>query len=81
MRKVSKETIIRTVLLVVALVNQGLAIAGHSPIPVSDDTITQAISLAFTIVTALVAWWKNNSFTQAALIADEVLKEERERGE
>lgn len=76
--KVTKGTIIRTVILLLALTNQILAICGVSPIPIDDDTVTEAISTAWTIVAAIIAWWKNNSFTQAALTADENLKELKE---
>ena len=73
-KKIESGTIIRTVLLALALVNQLLTASGHSVIGVSDDDVTQLISAAFTIVTALIAWWENNSFTQDAIEADEYLK-------
>ena len=68
--KIKVETIIRTITLALALVNQILTSTGHSVIPVSDDQIAEGISLAFTVGASLWAWWKNNSFTQAALRAD-----------
>lgn len=72
-----KDTIIRTIVLALALINQILTSTGHSVIPISDDQVTEVISLAFTVVTALIAWWKNNSFTAAAIKADEQLKAEK----
>jgi len=74
MKKPTAATIARTVILVVALVNQALTMAGKSILPISDEQITEVISLAFTVVSALMAWWKNNSFTQAAITADETMK-------
>lgn len=68
--KIKTDTIIRTVLLVVALINQALTITGHSVLPISDEQITDFLSLALTAGASLWAWWKNNSFTQAALQAD-----------
>ncbi len=68
--KVKKDTIIRTVLLIVALVNQALTIAGRPVLPVADEQIAEFLGLALTIVASVWAWWKNNSFTQAALQAD-----------
>ena len=50
---------------------------GHSIINVSDDDINTLISTGFTVVSAIIAWWKNNSFTHAAIMADEVLKNEK----
>ncbi len=73
--KVTAATIIRTVCLLLALLNQGLTIAGYSPLPIEDETVSQAISLGATVITSLVAWWKNNSFTQKAIAADKTFKE------
>ena len=78
---IKADTIIRTVILVLALINQVLTSTGHSIIPITDDQIIEFLSLAFTIGAALWAWWKNNSFTQKAMIADEILKDLREGGE
>ena len=68
--KIKAETIIRTITLALALVNQILTSTGHSVIPVSDDQIAEGISLAFTVGASLWAWWKNNSVSQAAIRAD-----------
>lgn len=73
--KVTAGTIARTIILILALINQILTSTGHPVIPISDETVTQVVTLIFTIVTALIAWWKNNSFTQAALAGD-IAKEE-----
>ncbi len=71
---ISKGTIIRTVVLVLALINQVLTAFGKSPIPIDDDAVTNLISTVWTVIAALVAWWKNNSFTKKAIQADETLK-------
>lgn len=70
-KKPSKATIIRTVILVLAIANNALAIAGKSPLPIDDQTVTEVISFVFTTVAAFVTWWKNNSFTQKAIEADD----------
>ena len=77
---ISAGTIARTIILVLALVNQLLTAMGHSVINISDESINTLISTGFTIVTAVIAWWKNNSFTQSALKADEVMREGKENG-
>jgi SPP1 family holin len=71
---VKKDTIIRTIVLVLALTNQILTSTGHSVIPISDEQVTELISLLITIGASLWAWWKNNSFTKNAIEADNVLK-------
>lgn len=75
---ISAGTIARTIILVLALLNQILTATGHSVINISDESINTLISTGFTIVTAVIAWWKNNSFTQSALKADEVMREGKE---
>lgn len=74
MKNITKGTIIRTVIFALALINQILAMCGVSPIPVDDDTVTNAISTVWTVVASIVVWWKNNSFTKEAIAADEILK-------
>lgn len=71
--KPSKGTIIRTVCLLLALVNNVLAMAGKSPLPIDDAFVTEIVSFIFTAVASLTAWWKNNSFTRKAIEADEIL--------
>ncbi|MBS6833506.1 MAG: phage holin, partial [Clostridiales bacterium] len=56
---ISAGTIARTIILVLALVNQILTAMGHSVINISDESINTLISTGFTIVTAVIAWWKN----------------------
>lgn len=77
---ITAGTIARTIILVLALLNQLLTATGHSVINISDESINTLISTGFTIVTAIIAWWKNNSFTQSALKADEVMREGKENG-
>jgi SPP1 family holin len=72
-KNVSSETIARTIVLFLALVNQLFAIFGRQQIPVQEDTVYQIVSLIFTIVTTVWSWWKNNSFTPEAIKADEYM--------
>ena len=72
--KITKETIIRTIVLVVALVNQILTMTGHSMLPFTDAFISEFVSTIITVIAALVAWWKNNSFTKPAIEADQVMR-------
>lgn len=46
-------------------------------LPIESAQLEQLVSVGITIVTSLVAWWKNNSFTQEALAAD--VEYERQR--
>lgn len=72
---ITKGTIARTVILALALLNQILTATGHNIINISDDTINTLISTIFTVISAIAAWWKNNSFTHEALQSDEYMKD------
>ncbi len=69
----TKETVLRTVVLAVALANQILTVFGKNPLPFSDEALYEGLSLAVTAGASLWAWWKNNSFTAAAVEADRYL--------
>ena len=72
MNGVKTDTIIRTIVLIIALINQTLAIFGKEAIPVTEDEVYQLVSLIITVGAAIWAWWKNNSFTHAAIEGDKV---------
>lgn len=67
---ISPDTIARTIILALALLNQILAVAGHAAIAFTDNDVYQLVSLICTILASLTAWWKNNSFTCLACRAD-----------
>ena len=71
--KIAPDTIARTIVLALALLNQCLAIAGKGTIQIAENDVYQIVSLAWTIVSAIIAWWYNNSFTQKAIRADKYL--------
>ena len=77
MKEIKADTIARTFILALALINQVLAIVGKQALPFAEDDIYQVCSLIATIISSGLAWWKNNSFTQAALTGDEVMKKEK----
>jgi SPP1 family holin len=82
MKNLDKGTVVRTVLLFIALVNQTLIMFGKSALPISEDqvnTLADALYLSgstiFTIVTTLVAWYKNNYVTSKGKLQKETLKQ------
>lgn len=77
MNKISSDTIARTICLGLALFNQLLAIYGKQALEFTNDEVYQFVSLVATFGTAIVAWWKNNSFTKAAIEADEIMWEKK----
>lgn len=74
-KNISPATIVRTVVLLFTLVNQMLIMSGKNPLPFAEDEIYTVVSGVVTVVVTLWTWWKNNSFTGAAVKADAYLKE------
>ena len=68
--EITAGTIARTIILALALINQLLSATGHPVIPIEDATVETLVSTCFTVVMAVIAWWKNNSFTYAARLGD-----------
>ncbi|MER3125079.1 phage holin [Bacillus pumilus] len=82
MKNFDKGTVVRTVLLFIALINQALIMFGKPVLPISEDqvnTLTEtlylAFSMIFTLVTTLVAWFKNNYVTDKGKLQKEVLQQ------
>lgn len=61
-----KGTIVRTVVLVVALGNQLLASLGKSPLPFNEQEVEQGVSAIIATGASLWAWWKDNDVTKRA---------------
>jgi SPP1 family holin len=66
--------IARTIVLMVALLNQVLVMFGVNPLPFSDEEVYAGVTTILTVGATIWAWWKNNSFTKSARNADEYLK-------
>lgn len=82
MKNFDKGTVVRTVLLFIALINQALIMFGKPVLPISEDqvnTLTEtlylAFSMIFTIVTTLIAWFKNNYVTSRGKAQKEALQQ------
>jgi SPP1 family holin len=77
---ISAGTIARTACLLLALTNQVLSALGKPVLPIESATVEQLVTAGITTATALIAWWKNNSFTAAALEADKTLDRLKAQG-
>ena len=66
--------------LLLALTNQVLSALGKPVLPIESQTVEQLVTAGITTVAALVAWWKNNSFTPAALQADQTYDKLKAQG-
>lgn len=79
MNKVTAGTIARTVVLALALINQCLVMAGVQTLPIQDEQVETLVTTGATVIMAVIAWWKNNSFTQAARVGDQAMREARKK--
>lgn len=70
-----KATITRLAILLLLIVNYILSTKGLSPIPLSDDQVTELISLIAMLGSTAWCSWKNNSFTENAKKADKYLQD------
>lgn len=76
--QISKGTIVRTIMLVIVIINLVLKRLGHDLINVSESEILTFIEMLIEVAVIVVNFWKNNSFTENAKRADEFLKTLRE---
>lgn len=79
MKNLDKGTVIRTVLLFIALFNQVLVAFGKAPVPVNEQQINTAYTVISTIVTAVMAawaWFKNNYITKKGYAQKQALQQQ-----
>ena len=67
---ISAGTIARTLFLFVSLVNSALGMFGFTSLDIDENTIYTVVTGLTTIVSAVLVFWKNNSFTKEAIEAD-----------
>ena len=70
LKNVSSGTIARTLFLFVSLINSALGMFGFTSLDIDENTIYTVVTGLTTIFSAVLAFWKNNSFTKEAIEAD-----------
>ena len=78
--KISVGTWVRGILSLVSIVNMALTAFGKTPVSVEYSELYTIISLIFTFIVGAASYWKNNSFTPAALQADQTYDKLRVQG-
>lgn len=76
--KISKSTIVRTILVALVIINFVLEKCGIDIIPADENTILMFVETGIEIAVLIVGFWKNNSFSKKAIKADEFLRSLRE---
>ncbi len=79
--KISKGTIVRTILLVITLLNMALQHFNIDIIKVDESEVASVVEYIIQIAIIVVGFWKNNSYTEKAIKADELLKKLKESEE
>ena len=72
--KISKGTIVRTIMIVLVIVNVILGHLGYDLINVDENEILEFVEALIEIAIIVVGFWKNNSYSKNAIKADEFLK-------
>ena len=69
-KNITAGTVTRFVLLLLALVNTGLNMAGIQTLPIDEEGISTFINLAFLGGASLWGYWRNNDVTKKARAKD-----------
>lgn len=76
--KISKSTIVRTILVAVVVINFLLEKFGLDIIKTDEDTVMMAVEALIEVAVIIVGFWKNNSYSKNAIKADKFLSQLRE---
>lgn len=76
--KISKWTIVRTIMIVLVIINMLLKVFGVNTLNISENTVLCAVETLIEIGAIASAWWYNNSFTEKAKRADAFFKQLKE---
>lgn len=71
LRNIDRGTLFRVIALVLAIINQIVAVAGANSF--ANSTVYQVISVSATIIVSFAAAWENNDFTGFARLSTKVL--------
>lgn len=75
--KISKATIFRSILVLLVIINLILRKLGFDPLQIGENEVAELLELIVEIAAIIAAWWYNNSFSEAALKAQNYLQELR----
>ncbi len=75
--KITKGTVVRTILIVVVLVNTALKACGRPLINIDEGSLASGIECLTNLGVIAIGFWKNNSFSNEAKNADFYLQKLR----
>lgn len=74
MYNISKGTIVRTIMLLIVIVNLILKACGKPLIDIEEHTLFYWLEVVLEIGVIITTFWKNNSFSKAAIRADNFMR-------
>lgn len=72
LKGVTAQTWARTIVLLLALISQLLVVVGKRSEAIDVDQWQEYATYILTVIGSVWSWWKNNSFTKNAQVADDV---------
>lgn len=75
--KASNATIARTIIFILAMINQICAVMGWTPLNLSEELIYQVVSIITFCGASIAAWWKDNAFTKIAIESNKKMLEKK----
>ena len=79
--KISKGTIVRTIMLAIVVINYVLKATGNDVLNVSETAVGTFVETVVSIATIIANWWYNNSFSSNAKKAQKFLEELNNMGD
>ncbi len=76
--KISKWTIVRTIMMLLVIINTLLKALGINTITFDENIVLASVEAVIEVGTVVAAWWYNNSFTEKAKAADLFFKKLKE---
>lgn len=78
LESVAPATIVRLIMIIIAIVTWILKMFEIMPPEIDESIVADVVIATFGIVTFLQSYWKNNSWTEAAQVADEIMNYKKE---
>lgn len=73
LKKIPARTYISAVMVIIVIINYILTALGKPIINLGEDVITYGVNTVLNLIFIGFSMWKNNSITDNAIVADEVL--------
>ena len=77
---VTKRSVIRLIVVIIAAINAILTAKGINPIPFDEAAVTEWISYGFDAVMVIWVWWKDAPITKAAITGHDITRAIKEDG-